>query len=1100
MGGGFLFGPTVRLVLFAATVLMLASCFSPHKSSNSLFVELDNVVYFENRIRITERINPYTYRSFYNGAGVGIGDVNNDGLLDLFFSGNQVDCKLLLNRGAFTFEDITAQAGVSCGGAWATGVTFVDINGDGLLDIYVCLSGDPDVPSRNNKLFINNGNLTFTEQSEYYGLDFVGLAVQSAFFDYDKDGDLDCYLLTNSFKPVGNFDFVKDARTVPDSLNGGNKLLRNDNGKFIDVSAQAGIYSSSIGFGLGITLGDFNGDNWTDIYISNDFFERDYLYINDTRGGFSESLPNYFESISMGSMGADFADLDNDGFADLFVTEMLPDSLNRRKSKTVYEPWNKYVIAVNNGYHHQFSRNVLQRQIGPNQYFEVGRFAGVSASEWSWGALLFDIDNDGLKDIFIANGIYKDLLDRDYLTYTASSENIRRLIDEEKQPLVKLLDLMPSSRFINYAFRNEGNFKFTNVSKAWGLNRPMYSSGSAYGDLDNDGDLDLVINNINSPAAIYRNTTETSGNKSVTLKLSSGGRNTFAIGAKVVAYKGTDRYTAENFVTRGFQSSVQPFITLGVGEAVALDSIKIWWPEGGVTVMKHVTLNGNLTINREKSVVENAVVGLERKEKGSLVFERVQQFPFNHNGSGLNDFDRDRLLPHMYSNESGAMSVGDIDGDGQVEIYMAGGKSQESIFLKHTAKQFIPVSSLSISEYAMSEETRSLLVDVDGDQSLDLYMANGGRFFPSASSALTDRLFINNGSGQFVESANPLPFSRFVSTSVVKAVDYDRDGDTDLVIGERFDPFVYGKGGGVYLFANDGSGTFTDQSSSLGDLRSIGMVTDFEIVDVNLDNWPDLVVVGDWMPVLMSLNDHGRFGKPSELILNSKGWWNTIESADFNSDGTPDFVLGNHGLNSFFKRGDRMYVGDFDQNGSVEQIFCTESGGAYYPVADKDELISQLPYLKRSLMYFRDYSNKTIEQIFKQGELATSKVFEVDELASMVVVSEKNTFNAIPLQNELQLSPIYALLIEDLDDDGILDLVAAGNHYQVKPQFGRYDASSGWFLKGMINTAGFSFGQPQTLGIQGQVRDIKHFKIFDEDYIFFSKHNGRLEILQIRRR
>src|SRR6267142_4433751 len=412
---------------------------------------------FRNELTITEQLNPYTYRNFFNGAGVAIGDINNDGLPDLYFAGNQVGNALYLNMGHLAFKNITETAGVACPGVWSSGVTFVDLNADGFLDIYVCKSGNPDAPHRNNELFINNGDLTFTEKSKAYGLDIVGLSVQAAFFDYDKDGDLDCYLLTNSIRSVGNYDLVKDQREIPDSRGGGNKFFINENGTFRDYSKEAGIYRSTIGFGLGITLGDFNDDSWTDIFISNDFFERDYLYINNRRGSFTESLTDYFQSISMGSMGADYADLDNDGSPELFVTEMLPDSLSRKKTKTVFENWNKYQLNVQNGYYHQFPRNVLQKRIGKNDYAEVGRMAGIAASEWSWGALLFDMDNDGRRDIFIANGIYKDLLDRDYLAYTGAEENVRKIIREEEKAVLKLIDLMPSSSFPNFAFRNEGN-------------------------------------------------------------------------------------------------------------------------------------------------------------------------------------------------------------------------------------------------------------------------------------------------------------------------------------------------------------------------------------------------------------------------------------------------------------------------------------------------------------------------------------------------------------------------------------------------------------------------------------------------------------------
>ena len=774
-------------------------------------VTKESGITFRNELTITEQLNPYTYRNFFNGAGVAIGDINNDGLPDIYFAGNQVGNKLYVNQGNLVFKDITETAGVACSGVWSTGVTFVDINADGFLDIYVCKSGNPDAPHRNNELFINNGDLTFTEKSKEYGLDITGLSVQAAFFDYDKDGDLDCYLLTNSIKSVGNYDLVKDQRKIPDSQGGGNKFFINENGKFRDYSDKAGIYRSKIGFGLGITLGDFNNDSWTDIFVSNDFFERDYLYINNQQGSFTESLTDYFQSISMGSMGADYADLDNDGSPELFVTEMLPDSLSRKKTKTVFENWNKYQLNVQNGYYHQFPRNVLQKKIGKNNYAEVGRLAGIAASEWSWGALLFDMNNDGRRDIFIANGIYKDLLDRDYLTYAGVEENVRKIIKEEKNAIIKLIDLMPSSSFPNYAFRNEGNLRFKNVANEWGLGDPMFSSGSAYGDLDNDGDLDLVVNNINSPSVLYRNNSDTSKFKSISIALTSHSQNTFAVGSQITAFCGTKTYYSDNFVTRGFQSSVQPKVHIGLGEGVSvIDSLMIRWPEKGYSIIYNMPVNQEIKVSQEEIKMVKDYPFDKSNKNPPVQLERVSNSLFRHRGNSLVDFDRDRLLPMMYSNETPSLLKGDINKDGGDELYVGGGKDQPGEFIQYTSGKFESFIPRALSKYSLSEETKGALFDVDNDGDLDFYMATGGRFFPKTSSALMDRIFINNGSGDFTESAFDLPFTEFFSTSVAKPIDFDNDGDFDLLVGERFEPFVYGLGGRGYLLENDGKGLFKD--------------------------------------------------------------------------------------------------------------------------------------------------------------------------------------------------------------------------------------------------------------------------------------------------
>ena len=1055
---------------------------------------------FRNDLNFTEKLNPYTYRNFYNGAGVAIGDINSDGLLDIYFSGNQADNKLYLNQGGFQFKDITENAGVACKGVWSTGVTMVDINADGFLDIYVCKSGNPDVPNRNNELFINNGDLTFSEKSKEYGLDIIGLSVQAAFFDYDKDGDLDCYLLTNSFKSVGNYDLVKDQRAIPDSQHGGNKFFINEGGKFRDYSEQAAIYRSNIGFGLGITLGDFNNDSWTDIFVSNDFFERDYLYINNQHGSFTESLTEYFESISMGSMGADFADLDNDGDPELFVTEMLPDSLNRKKTKTVYESWNKYELNIQNGYYHQYPRNVLQKKIGDKDYVDIGRLAGIAASEWSWGALLFDMDNDGRRDIFIANGIYKDLLDRDYLTYTGAEDNIRKIIKEEKNAIVKLIDLMPSSSYPNYAYRNDGNFSFTNVSHDWGLGEPMYSSGSAYGDLDNDGDLDLAVNNINAPSVIYRNNSDSSRLKSITVVLSSRNQNTFSLGSQLVAYCGTKTYVADNFVTRGYQSSVPPEVTIGLGQDIQfIDSLLIRWPENGHSVIYRIPVNQKLRIVKDDCKILKEYSSTKKDDTFHFQMDLVSNNLMKHAGSGLVDFNRDRLLPMMFNNETPYLLKGDIDNDGEDEIYMDGGKDQPGQFIHFDKDNIKTFQSDALKQFAISEETKGAFFDVDRDEDLDYYMATGGRFFPNASNAQADKIFINNGKGTFTESPYPLPPGIF-STSVAVPIDFDRDGDEDLFVAERFDPFIYGQGGRGFLLENNGNGLFVDVTNNYApDLLNIGMITDAAITDFNDDGWKDIMIVGDWMPIVALRNDRGRFSDVSTDmgLQDTEGWWHDIETADLNNDGKPDFIIGNQGLNSFFKAGDRMYVNDFDKNGSVEQIFCREQAGRYFPVLDKDELLSQLPSLRKSLLYYKDYAKKSIEELFSADVLNSAQVFQINQLASIMLVSGTNGYDRIELPLQAQFSPLYSLLIGDFDEDGVNDLIAGGNQYLVKPQFGRYDASHGWFFKGILNGKQFRFLPGQDLHVTGQIRDIEYIEVNGDKFILFAKYDSNLEIFKI---
>jgi len=625
-------------------ILLLLSCKEKPNKDTSLFELKDSSIgiSFENTLTYTEAFNPYIYRNFYNGGGVAIGDVNNDGLDDIYFTGNMVDNKLYLNKGNWQFDDITDKAGVSCPGVWSTGAIFVDINGDGLLDLYVCKSGKPGGLNRHNELFINNGDLTFTESSKKYGLDIEGLSVHSAFFDYDKDGDLDCYLLNNSIKSIGAFDLVKDQRNIPDATGSGNKFFRNDNGKFTDITKEAGIYSSKIGFGLGITLGDFNEDDWTDIFIANDFFEKDYLYINNTNGGFTEQMEDYFESTSMGSMGADLADLDNDLRCDLFVTEMLPATQERQKTKTMFESWDKQQLAKRQGYFNQFARNTLQKNLGDGNFMEVGRQANVSATEWSWSALIFDMDNDGFKDLFISNGIYKDLLDRDYLTYEANNETIKnRINSSEKEVIKKLIDAMPSNPVPNAVFRNLGNFNFENKNKSWGLGIPSFSNGSAYADLDNDGDLDIVVNNVNMPSFVYENTTDTLTHRSITLKLSQKDKNPNAIGVKAILKYNDDKMIyAENYTSRGFQSSVPSKIHFGLGNIKNIDSLWLKWPDGATTALANLGTNRIYTVEHP-SKVEGARNKFKKTVNKSLTEDIEPLFNFIHRENKYIDFNNE---------------------------------------------------------------------------------------------------------------------------------------------------------------------------------------------------------------------------------------------------------------------------------------------------------------------------------------------------------------------------------------------------------------------------------------------------------------------------
>jgi len=1060
----------MRSPLFVILILLF-SCADEGKKDVSLFVLKDSSIgiSFENTLNYTEDFNPYIYRNFYNGGGVAIGDINNDGLEDIYFTGNMVDNKLYLNKGNWQFEDITLKAGVSCPGVWSTGVTFVDINGDGFLDIYVCKSGKPGGANRHNELFINNGDLTFTESSKEYGLDIEGLSVHAAFFDYDKDGDLDCYILNNSIKSIGAYDLIKDQREIPDAT-GGNKFLRNDNGKFIDITTEAGIYSSKIGFGLGITLGDFNNDDWTDIFISNDFFEKDYLYINDTQGGFNEELENYFQSISMGSMGADLADLDNDLRGDLIVTEMLPATLERQKTKTMFESWDKQQLAKRQGYFNQFSRNTLQRNLGDGNFMELGRIANVSATEWSWSALIFDMDNDGLKDIFISNGIFKDLLDRDYLTYEANEETIKnRINSNEKEVIKKLIDAIPSNAIPNAVFHNLGGFNFENKSMDWGFGLPSFSNGSAYGDLDNDGDLDIVINNVNMPSFVYENKTDTLTHRSITLKLSQKDKNPNAIGTKAIIKYGNKTAYVENYTSRGFQSSVTSKIHFGVGNAKNIDSLWLKWPDGTTTVLSNLSTNKIYTIEKP-SKEESTPTNLKNISKKPITEDINPLFNFTHKENHYIDFNNERLLPQMYSNEGPALAVEDINNDGIVDFFVGGAKHQSGKLFISSAEGYTEISAPFVNEIN-SEDVDALFFDGDNDGDMDLYVCHAGKAFSPHSQALHDSYYINDN-GTFIKAKNLPNFPNPISSSVVKAADYDNDGDLDLFVGERYKTNIYGQPGSGYILENDGHGNFTISKNNV--LENIGMITSASWEDINNDGWQDLIISGEWMPIKIYINHNSKLVDESDSynLTNTSGLWTSMELIDVDGDGDKDIVAGNIGLNNFFEVDMRMYVSDFDGNGFKEQIICKKREGGYYPIVDKDELISQIPSLKKKLLYYKDYAKASMQSIFSEEVLNKASFMDLNILESTIFFNENGIFVPKKLPNEIQYAPVYTITSTDLNEDGFVDLFFGGNQYLVKPQFGSYDASKGWALFGPF-TSKKETPEVYPLHIKGQIRNLK---------------------------
>ncbi len=1061
--------------LMALCCLLFLSCNLEKEASKDhnspLFVlRTDTGIDFRNDLTYTEDFNPYTYRNFYNGGGVAIGDINNDGLPDIYFTGNMSGNKLYLNKGNWEFEDITELAGVACENVWSTGATFVDINNDGLLDLYVCKSGKPGGPNRHNELFINNGDLTFTERSAEYGLDIEGLSVHAAFFDFDGDGDLDVYILNNSIKSIGAFDLIKDQRNIPSES--GNKLLRNDNGKFVDISTEAGIYTSAIGFGLGITLSDFNGDGWPDIFISNDFFERDYLYLNNQKGGFNEVAEDYISSFSMGSMGADAGDLNNNLLPDIMVSEMLPATMERQRTKAIYESWDKHSMAVKQGYAHQYPRNVLQRNMGKDGFFEIGRFAGVTATEWSWASLIFDMDNDGLRDIFIGNGIYKDLLDRDYLNYMANEERVKHMMKTEEEVIMKLIDLMPSQPVPNAAFINKGNFQFANMADSLGLGTPSFSNGSAYVDLDNDGDLDLVVNNVNMAPFIYENKTDTTTNKSIYLHFASDSKNTKAVGAKAIIYYGDNQKAmAENFPSRGFQSSVNHGVHFGLGSHSVIDSLRILWPNGSTS--KEVGLSANKTYTFLEPLENQADSPPILPKESQLLTPITPLFPFTHQENNYVDFNRERLLPDMTNNEGPAIAMADLNGDGIMDFYIGGAKNQSGSLFLSNAKGYTEIQE-PFMPHKGSEDTYALFFDSDNDGDLDLYVSSGGKAFSSYDWALNDRLYLNDGRGNFSLSPHPLPFNQPLSSSTVQAVDFDNDGDLDLFVGGRFNPQLYGSPVSSYILENLGDNKYSLYKAPV--LENLGMVTDAAWVDINEDGWEDLIVLGEWMPIKIFINEKGNFVDKTEAygLANTTGMWSSLKVGDINGDGKMDIFAGNVGLNSLYKPDTRLYLNDFDQNGFAEQLICYKIDNDYYPIVDRDELIAQLPDLKSKMLFYKDYATATMSDLFDKERLEEAFKLDLQLTTSSLFLNQGTRFIRQELPPETQYSKVSAIEIMDYNKDGVPDILLGGNQYLVKPQFGRLDASKGWLVMGRKSgKQDYHFGKVTSLGIPGQIRNFK---------------------------
>ncbi|MCL6460559.1 MAG: VCBS repeat-containing protein, partial [Flavobacterium micromati] len=854
-----------RFVLLPLMILFFSNCSKENlENKDVLFSILDSSktgINFVNEVKNGADMNIFKYRNFYNGGGVAIGDINNDGLSDVYFTSNLGTNKLYLNKGNFTFEDISKKAGVEGTKTWSTGVVMVDINADGLLDIYVCNAGNSLGNQQKNELFINNGNATFTEKAAEYNLADTGITTHAAFFDYDKDGDLDVYILNNSFIPVSSLNYSnkrdlrdKDWDVAEILKGGGDKLLRNDNGKFIDVSASSGIYGSLIGFGLGVTVGDVNGDLYPDIYISNDFYERDYLYINNKNGTFTEQIQGWTSHISQSSMGADMADVNNDGKADIFVTDMLPEPDERLKTTTNFENYDLFVRKLNLDFYTQYMQNTLQINNGSSQFVEIANYAGVAKTDWSWGALLFDMDNDGYKDIYVCNGIYNDLTNQDFVDFFANEFMQKMVVTGKKEEIQTIISKMPTTPIPNYAFRNNKNLTFTNEAVKWGFDTPSFSNGAAYSDLDNDGDLDLIVNNVNMESFVYRNNSEKNKkNHFIKVKLKGEGQNKFAVGSVVELFSGKEILRQELIPSRGFQSSVDYIMTFGIGTK-KIDSIQVIWPNGKFQTVKKILKNTTLKLNILDAKFDYTI---KNKALKPLFVEKKTPF-VAHKENDYIDFDYEGLISKMLSQEGPSLAVADINGDGNEDVYVGGAKGQTGkIYLNNGNGNFAMTTQKDLDGDFNFEDTAASFFDADNDGDLDLLVGSGGNEKADQAN-YKNRLYLNNGKGVFVKSKTNVPTTNN-NVAVIAPYDFDNDGDIDVFIGSRSVPGVYGIDPKHLLLENDGKGNFTNVIDKKAfKINAVGMITDAVWEDIDNDSKKDLILVGDWTAPMIFKNTGRR--------------------------------------------------------------------------------------------------------------------------------------------------------------------------------------------------------------------------------------------------
>ncbi len=1088
----------LRNTLFLLLILLQFSCKEDVEPINSLeedtlftLLPSDSTgIDFVNQIENQKKFNIFKYRNFYNGGGVALGDINNDGLTDIYLTGNMVPNRLYLNKGDFKFEDITEVSGTSGNKPWSTGVVMVDINNDGLLDIYVSNAGNMEGNNHDNDLYINNGDLTFTEKAAEYNLAKTGFSTHATFFDYDKDGDLDAYILNNSNIPVSSLGYAEqrnvraqDWEGVPDIFKGvGDMLLRNDDGKFVDVSEKAGIYGSLIGFGLGVMVTDINQDLYPDLYVSNDFYERDYLYINNQDGTFTEEIKNWTNHLSLSAMGVDIADINNDGLSDIFITDMLPEPDQRVKSVMEFEGYNIFKLKQSKDFHQQYIQNTLQLNNGNGSFSEVAYYSGVEATDWSWSGLLFDMDNDGYKDIYVTNGINHDLTDLDFVDFFANEIIQKMALTGRKESIDSIINKMPMSPLPNYAYHNNGDITFTNYNKQWGFELPSKSNGAAYADLDNDGDLDLVVNNVNMESFVYRNNTQLKKDQNyIKLKFNGPDKNKFAIGTNAKVYFKDQIIDQTLIPSRGFQSSVDYPMTIGLGNSQKIDSIRIIWPDDKTQKLVDVAINSDLVFNYTDAT---EVYAVPKGKTSDELLKAIENSNFiAHDENEYNDFDNEGLIYKSLDEEGPAMAVGDVNGDGNEDIFIGGAKGQSAALYLHLGEGKISSPKQSYFEKDKDhEDITASFFDADNDGDLDLVVGNAGNEL-GMQNTYGLRLYLNNGNGEFEKSKINLP-SANKNIAVIAPSDFDNDGDIDLFVGSRSVVGTFGVEPNHLFLVNNGNLNFTDNTERVAyDLKDAGMVTDAKWFDMDGDGKKDLVTVSDWGTPKIFKNSGRRLTYYDSNLDSLHGWWGALDAQDLDNDGDLDLILGNSGTNIHYKpykdRPMKMWVNDFDNDGTIEQIVTQNFNGGDYPIHQKKELTTQILALKKENIKASEYAKKTIDELFPKEVIANTIVKKASIATSIIAVNNGNgSFSIQELPPRVQFSCICGIQCTDVDNDGNLDLILAGNNFEFKPQFSRLDSNYGNVLLGDGNL-GFDWQNYSRSGFFIK-EEVKHLELFKD--------------------